>query len=313
MIEKTGGFYGIAGRDFSARRAFVAGQILARHFGQDHHDGRIRIVIGKDPRRSSYMLESALTAGLVSEGADVHLLHVTTSGCVSYITRTKDFTCGVMISGGQEPFDTNGICLYDSLGKPIEDKALMQRLNVLFCNDEAPLSEESGAALGQIEDFYSGRNRYIGYLCSLATRSFYHQRIVLDCANGSAWMIGRAVFDALDATVTVIHDRPNGLNINENCGIACPSALSDLVVASRAHAGFAFDGDGTHCTATDEKGQLLGKNEIDTILEVYLKDKKRNHPVPDGLMDAVLLTSLMIETQLPLSDLLLFATNKTEK
>ncbi|MBR3083662.1 MAG: phosphoglucosamine mutase, partial [Oscillospiraceae bacterium] len=191
----TDGFRGMAGRELNAEHAFQIGRFLGWYYGPRQNRSDARIVIGKDTRRSSYMFENALAAGIAASGADAYLLHVTTTPCVSFITRTERFDCGVMISASHNPFYDNGIKLMNGDGEKMDD-ALQDELERYIDGEPATLPWAVRDAVGKTIDFYSGRNRYIGYLTSLATRSFENHKVGLDCANGSAWMIGRAVFDA---------------------------------------------------------------------------------------------------------------------
>ena len=209
----TDGFRGKAGVDLTAEHAFQVGRFLGWYYSRKHTEDSARIVIGKDTRRSSYMFENALAAGITSSGADAYLLHVTTTPCVSYITRTENFDCGVMISASHNPFYDNGIKLMNGVGEKMDD-ALQAELEAFIDGDPAYLPWATEGKVGKTIDFYSGRNRYIGYLTSLPSRSFEKHKVGLDCANGSSWMIGRAVFDALGAKTYVINDQPDGVNIN---------------------------------------------------------------------------------------------------
>ena len=247
----TDGFRGKAGVDLTAEHAFQVGRFLGWHYSRLHPDDTARIVIGKDTRRSSYMFENALAAGITSAGADAYLLHVTTTPCVSYITRTERFDCGVMISASHNPFYDNGIKLMNGIGEKMED-ALQAELERFIDGEPAALPWATEGKIGKTIDFYSGRNRYIGYLTSLAARSFEKHKVGLDCANGSSWMIGRAVFDALGAKTYVINDQPDGVNINMDCGSTHIEGLQLYVQEHHLDVGFAFDGDADRCLAVDE-------------------------------------------------------------
>ena len=231
-----------------------------------------RIVIGKDTRRSSYMFENALAAGITSAGADAYLLHVTTTPCVSYITRTERFDCGVMISASHNPFYDNGIKLMNGIGEKMED-ALQAELERFIDGEPAALPWATEGKIGKTIDFYSGRNRYIGYLTSLAARSFEKHKVGLDCANGSSWMIGRAVFDALGAKTYVINDQPDGVNINMDCGSTHIEGLQLYVREHHLDVGFAFDGDADRCLAVDERGEVLNGDKIMYICAKFLKER----------------------------------------
>ena len=268
----TDGFRGKAGVDLTAEHAFQVGRFLGWYYSRKHTEDSARIVIGKDTRRSSYMFENALAAGITSSGADAYLLHVTTTPCVSYITRTENFDCGVMISASHNPFYDNGIKLMNGVGEKMDD-ALQAELEAFIDGDPAYLPWATEGKVGKTIDFYSGRNRYIGYLTSLPSRSFEKHKVGLDCANGSSWMIGRAVFDALGAKTYVINDQPDGVNINDNCGSTHMEELQARVVYEKADVGLAFDGDADRMLAVDEKGNLVDGDQLMAICGCHMKKK----------------------------------------
>jgi len=268
----TDGFRGKAGVDLTAEHAFQIGRFLGWYYGTAAGSESARIVIGKDTRRSSYMYENALAAGITSSGADVYLLHVTTTPCVSYITRTEKFDCGVMISASHNPFTDNGIKLMNSIGEKMDDE-MLEELERFLDGTPATLPWASEDRIGKTIDFYSGRNRYIGYLTGLATHSFEKHRVGLDCANGSAWMIGRAVFDALGAKSCVINDQPDGVNVNLNCGSTHIEGLQRYVREHHLDVGFAFDGDADRCLAVDENGKVVNGDEIMYICARFMKER----------------------------------------
>ena len=265
----TDGFRGKAGVVLTAEHAFKTGRFLGWYYSKEH---KAKIVIGKDTRRSSYMFESALAAGITSAGGNAYLLHVTTTPCVSYITRTEKFDCGIMISASHNPYFDNGIKLMNRDGEKMEDE--VQELVEKFIDDELediPWATEE--KIGETIDFYSGRNRYIGYLTGIATRSYENSKVALDCSNGSAWMIGRAVFDALGAKSYVINNAPNGTNVNMNCGSTHMEGLQKYVRENKLDVGFAFDGDADRCLAVDEYGDIVNGDVIMYICAKYMKNK----------------------------------------
>ncbi len=268
----TDGFRGKAGVELNAEHAFRTGRFLGWYYSRQHTDDKARIVIGKDTRRSSYMYESALAAGITSSGADAYLLHVTTTPCVSFITRTENFDCGVMISASHNPFYDNGIKLMNFEGEKMDD-ALQDELEAYIDGDPDSIPWATEDRIGCTIDFYSGRNRYIGYLTGLATRSFSDHKVALDCANGSSWMIGRAVFNALGAKTYVINDKPDGLNVNLDCGSTHIEGLRKYVAENRLDVGFAFDGDADRCLAVDERGNVVNGDHIMYICAKYLKER----------------------------------------
>lgn len=266
----TDGFRGKAGEVLNAEHAFKIGRFLGWYYSKNPIGDKARIVVGKDTRRSSYMFENALAAGITSSGADAYLLHVTTTPCVSYITRTENFDCGVMISASHNPYYDNGIKLMNNVGEKMDDE-MQAELEKFIDGEPAELPYATEDKIGCTVDFYSGRNRYIGYVTSLATRSFENTKIALDCSNGSAWMIGRAVFDALGAKSYVINNTPDGLNINMDCGSTHIEHLQKYVKDNCLNAGFAFDGDADRCLAVDENGDVINGDKIMYICAKYLK------------------------------------------
>lgn len=265
----TDGFRGEANKGLTVEHAYKVGRFIGWYYGQEH---KARIVIGKDTRRSSYMFEYALVSGLTASGANVSLLHVTTTPSVSYVVRTDDFDCGIMISASHNPYYDNGIKLINRNGEKMDEETIRQIEDYLDGNGpDIPLSLRD--QIGFTEDYAAGRNRYIGYLISLATRSYKGMRVGLDCANGSVWMIAKSVFDALGAKTYVIHDEPNGLNINENCGSTHIESLQQLVLQEHLDVGFAFDGDADRCMAVDENGHVVNGDGILYIYGKYLKER----------------------------------------
>lgn len=264
----TDGFRGEANKELTVEHAFKIGRFLGYYYGKEH---RCRIVIGKDTRRSSYMFEYALTAGLTASGADVYLLHVTTTPSVSYVVRTDDFDCGIMISASHNPFYDNGIKLFNSRGEKM-DEAVIGEIEKYLDGElpEIPLAQ--GEYIGRASDYSAGRNRYIGYLISLASHSFKGKRVGLDCANGSAFTIAKSVFDALGAKTYVVSNKPDGFNINTNCGSTHIENLISLVREEQLDCGFAFDGDADRCLAVDENAELVDGDRIMYIYGSYLKE-----------------------------------------
>lgn len=272
----TDGFRGKANDNLTAMHAFEVGRFLGWYYGRAQ---KAKIVVGKDTRRSSYMLEYAISAGIAASGADVYLLHVTTTPSVSYVTRTDGFDCGVMISASHNPFYDNGIKLLNREGEKMDEatiKLVEDYLDGKLEMDgrpwkELPLAQEEH--VGAVIDYSSGRNRYIGYLISLAMYSFKDMKVALDCANGSAWSIAPSVFKALGADVHVINDRPDGLNINTNAGSTHIEGLQRYVKENGMDVGFAYDGDADRCLAVDENGELVDGDKIMYIYGRYLKER----------------------------------------
>lgn len=267
----TDGFRGEANIGLTVEHAFKTGRYLGWYFGKEH---RARVVIGKDTRRSSYMFEYALAAGLTASGADAYLLHVTTTPSVSYVVRTEDFDCGIMISASHNPYYDNGIKIINGLGYKMEaeiEEAIENYIDGKM--EELPLARRE--KVGRTVDYAAGRNRYIGHLISLATRSFKDIRVGLDCANGSAFSIAKSVFDALGAKTYVIGQEPDGLNINMNCGSTHIEALQRFVQEKGLDIGFAYDGDADRCIAVDEHGKVVNGDFILYVCGKYLMEQGR--------------------------------------
>lgn len=280
----TDGFRGEANVDLTVEHAFKVGRFLGWYYGKKQGK-RAKVVIGKDTRRSSYMLEDALSCGLTASGADVYLLHVTTTPSVSYVTRTENFDCGVMISASHNPYYDNGIKLINDRGEKM-DEGTIAEIEAYLDGESGEVPYATRDALGQTCDYAAGRNRYVGYLISLATRSYRGMRIGLDCANGSAWMIAKNVFNALGAKTYVIHDEPDGLNINLDCGSTHIQSLREFVLANHLDIGFAFDGDADRCIAVDEQGNEVNGDLIMYLCAKYMKERGtlRNNTVVTTVM-----------------------------
>lgn len=264
----TDGFRGEANKDLTVMHAFKVGRFLGNYFGKEH---KARIVIGKDTRRSSYMFEDALSAGLTASGADVYLLHVTTTPSVSYVVTSEGFDCGIMISASHNPFYDNGIKILNGEGHKLSaDIELLIEEYIDAEEDNIPLA--TGEEIGRTIDYSMGRHRYMGYLISLAKRSFKGMKVGLDCANGSASTIAKPVFDALGAKTFAINNEPNGVNINTNCGSTHIEKLQEFVVENQLDVGFAYDGDADRCLAVDEKGNIIDGDLILYLCGTYLHE-----------------------------------------
>lgn len=268
----TDGFRGEANVVLNVEHAYKIGRFLGWYYGRGKQGKRCKVAIGKDTRRSSYMFEYSLAAGLTASGADAYLLHVTTTPSVSYVVRTEDFDCGIMISASHNPYYDNGIKLINGAGEKMDEGTILKvEAYIDGIAGEIPFAERE--EIGRTIDHSAGRNRYIGYLISLATRSYRGKRVGLDCANGSAWMIAKSVFDALGAKTYVIHNEPDGTNINKDCGSTHLENLKRLVLEEKLDAGFAFDGDADRCLCVDENGNEVNGDLILYIYGCYMKER----------------------------------------
>ena len=279
----TDGFRGEANVNLTADHAFKVGRFLGWYYGElKRRAGSkepARVVIGKDTRRSSYMFEYSLAAGLTASGADAHLLHVTTTPSVAYVTRLDEFDCGIMISASHNPYYDNGIKLLNRNGEKMEEETI--ELVEAYLDGEVELFGQKWKELpygkkdkvGCSVDYVSGRNRYIGYLISLGLFSLRDVKIGLDCANGAAWNIAKNVFDALGAKTYVINADPDGTNINRDAGSTHIEVLQKFVVENGLDVGFAYDGDADRCLCVDENGTIITGDHILYILGKYMQER----------------------------------------
>ncbi len=270
----TDGFRGEANVNLTAIHAFKIGKFLGWYYGEQAKERGecARIVIGKDTRRSSYMFEYALSSGITSAGADAYLLHVTTTPSVAYTVTRDKFDCGIMISASHNPYYDNGIKLINSSGEKMEDDVISQIEDYLDgIRGEVPYATREN--IGRTVDYIAGRNKYVGHLISLCNHSFRGLKVGLDCANGSAWMIAKSVFETLGAKVYIINAEPDGININKNAGSTHIEGLCKYVLDNKLDVGFAFDGDADRCLCVDEKGNIIDGDKIIYIYASYLKER----------------------------------------
>ena len=253
----TDGFRGEANVDLNYEHAVKIGRFLGWYYGKNVGK-KCRVVIGKDTRRSSYMFEYALVAGLTASGADAYLMHVTTTPSVSYAARTDEFDCGIMISASHNPYYDNGIKLINSNGEKMDEETILKIEEYLDGKLEVPLAtkEEIGCTVDYV-----------------AVYSFRGVKVGLDCSNGSAWQIAKNVFDALGAQTYVINAKPDGLNINTNCGSTHIEVLQKYVVDNGLDVGFAYDGDADRCLAVCGDGKIIDGDMILYIYGTYMKER----------------------------------------
>ena len=266
----TDGFRGEANKTLTFDHAIKIGRFLGWYYGA-RLDRKCKLVIGKDTRRSSYMFEYALCTGLMASGADAYIMHVTTTPSVAYITRVDGFDCGIMISASHNPYYDNGIKLINGNGEKMDEETILQVEDYIDGKLDIPLTERD--QIGRTVDYVAGRNRYIGHLISMANYSFKNVKVGLDVANGAAWQIAKAVFDALGAKTYVMNDSPNGFNINTDCGSTHIEHLQKYVVENGLDVGFAFDGDADRCLAVDEKGNVVTGDHTLYIYGLYMKER----------------------------------------
>lgn len=267
----TDGFRGEANQDLTLYHAIKIGRFLGYYFNKEKN-GNGKIVIGKDTRRSSYMFEDALSAGITSSGSDAYLLHVTTTPSVSYVVRSEDFDCGVMITASHNPYHDNGIKIINSDGEKMDDEFL-RKLEDYIDTDIKDIDLKIGEEIGRTHDFVGGRNRYTAFLIQTVSKSFKGKKVGLDCANGAASSIVKSVYDALGAETYVINNNPDGFNINVDCGSTHIEVLQKFVKENKLDCGFAYDGDADRCIAVDENGEVVDGDAILYICGKHMKEE----------------------------------------
>ena len=280
----TDGFRGEANINLTVEHAYKVGRYIGWYFNQKS-SSRAKIVIGKDTRRSSYMFENALVAGLTASGADAYMLYVTTTPSVAYVVRTEQFDCGIMISASHNPYYDNGIKLINAKGHKMEAE-VEAKIEAYIDGEIEELPFATKKEIGRAKDYAAGRNRYIGHLISLATRSFKEVKVGLDCSNGSSSSIAKSVFDALGAKTYVINNEPDGTNINTNCGSTHINVLQEYVKENGLDVGFAYDGDADRCIAVDENGNVVDGDLILYVCGKYMKEHGQ-------LKDDTIVTTIM--------------------
>jgi len=266
----TDGFRGEANKDLTFEHAVKIGRFLGWYYGAKEGK-KAKVVIGKDTRRSSYMFEYALCTGLMASGADAYIMHVTTTPSVAYIARVDDFDCGIMISASHNPYYDNGIKLLNGNGEKMDEETILKVEDYIDGNLEIPVAAKD--EIGRTVDYAAGRNRYIGYLISMSKFSFKGVKVGLDVANGAAWQIAGAVYDALGAKTYIMNDSPDGYNINTDCGSTHIEHLQKFVVEKGLDIGFAYDGDADRCLCVDEKGNVVTGDHILYIYGLYMKER----------------------------------------
>ena len=283
----TDGFRGEPNVSLTPHHAFRIGRYLGWHYGKEIQQNKPRILIGKDTRRSSYMLEYAIASGITASGADAYLMHVTTTPSVSYICRERSFSCGIMITASHNPFCDNGIKIVNERGEKLDDTAVSLIEDYLDEAFEIPLATRDN--IGIIYDYSKGRDLYAERLISLVNEPLNDLRIGLDCANGSSYMIAEKVFSALDAKTYMIGNAPDGKNINEECGSTHIERLIDLVKRENLDAGFAFDGDADRCIAVDSCGEIV---DGDKIIYILAKRFKQRNMLSNGRIAVTVMSNM---------------------
>lgn len=279
----TDGYRGVANEGLSAIHAFKIGEACGE-LAMSHSK---KIVLGQDTRLSSPLLANALKAGCMSRGCDVYDCGVTSTPCVAYHVTQDDFHFGIMISASHNPYMDNGIKIFNHQGIKISDDLETYIEDV--CDGVIQLPMTSSARIGLDIDFKHGVDTYVSYLVSTVNQKNETKKVVLDCANGSTTTTAQKAFEACGYEVVVIHNQPDGININTQCGSTHPQSLQKAVIEHRAFCGFAYDGDGDRLIAVDERGVIVDGDQIMFALGKHLKAHNRLH---DNLIIATIMSNL---------------------
>ena len=295
----TDGIRGVANEyPLTAEAVFGIGRAIASFFGGSTIP--TKILIGKDTRESGDMIEEALAAGICSVGADVCLAGILPTPAVAYLVSTNAAVAGIVISASHNPFGDNGIKIFDADGYKLSD-AKEDEIERLLASHNIDLTPgKSNHRIGNVETMKDASERYLAFLRNTLpdARLFNDMKIVLDCSNGATYAVAPKLFEDLGAQVKALHIRPDGKNINADCGSEHPAALIDAVLAQKADIGLAFDGDGDRLVAVDEKGQVISG---DRTLAICARSLKRKGLLKNNLVVSTVMSNLGL--RLALKDL----------
>lgn len=279
----TDGARGVANSELTCELAMNIGRAAAMVLlDNDDKPTKPTILIGKDTRLSSDMLEGALTAGLCSVGANVVHLGTVPTPAVAYLVREYNANAGIMISASHNPHEFNGIKIFNSDGYKLPD-ALEDKIESIVLDGDEPYPVPTGAALGCVRNDPGAADKYIDHIAGSIEGDLKGLKVAVDCSNGSASATAKKLFTKLGADFTIINDTPNGININEKCGSTHMEALADYVKTHNMDCGVAFDGDADRCLAVDENGELVDGDFLIAICAKALKEQgKLSHDTVVG-------------------------------
>lgn len=266
----TDGIRGKANIGLTVERAFKVGRYLGYYFSQN---GKNKIVIGKDTRLSSDMLESALAAGITAQGCDVYLLGYCPTPATCYIAHNEDFACGAMISASHNPFYDNGIKIFSSDGVKISS-SLEEKIEN-FIDGYESITLVTDEKIGRVYDYHAGLEHYKKWVSSIFPLNLNGFNIAIDTANGSSCYTAKEVLESLGAKVTAINEQPNGININKHCGSTHPEEMQSLMKQSQYDIGLTFDGDADRQILVDANGHLVNGDFVLYIFAKFLRDHKQ--------------------------------------
>lgn len=267
----TDGVRGIANKELDSELAFNLGRIGAYVLTEETHH-KPRIAVGKDTRISGDMLEAALIAGICSMGAEAVVLGVLPTPAVAYLTRHLGLDAGIVISASHNPFEYNGIKFFDSKGYKLSDD-IEDKIESYLSNTAVTIANPIAGDIGRKNEIDNAVHSYIDFLKKTIDVNLRGLKIAVDCANGAAYIAAPSILADLGAEIVVIDNKPDGKNINLNCGSTHPGNLQKLVIDTGADVGLAFDGDADRLIAVDNKGKLVNGDHILAICAKHMKEK----------------------------------------
>ncbi len=306
----TDGVRGKAGTFLDAITALKLAQAAGIYFKK--HSKTKRILLGKDTRRSGYMIENALVSGFTSVGFDVIQIGPMPTPAIAYLTESMRCDAGIMLSASHNSYEDNGVKFFDGHGNKLNTN-IEKEIEDIFYNDELLSSEQCiDKNIGKAKRIDDVIGRYIVSIKSSFPKdlTLNNMRIVLDCANGAAYKVGPTILEELGADVIVVNDKPDGFNINEGCGALYPKALGKLVVNHRADIGIALDGDADRLVVVDEKGEVIDGDKLIGALATYLKNENK---LPCNSCVATVMSNQALEDYLEDNGIKLYRSNVGDK
>lgn len=268
----TDGVRGVANSEISCEMAMNIGRAAAMVLTKD--DKKPNVLIGMDTRISGDMIQSALACGLCSVGANVMLIGVVPTPAVAYLVKKCGYDAAIMISASHNPFEYNGIKIFQADGYKLPDEIEEKIEQILLDEIETnAVNLKYGESIGIITENLDAVSEYIEHLKSCINCDFEGMNIALDCANGSSSVTAKKIFESLGANAHILSNEPNGININDNCGSTHMGSLQDYVVKNKLMAGFAFDGDADRMLAVDENGEIVDGDKIIAICAKFMKEQ----------------------------------------
>lgn len=281
----TDGIRGVANLELTPQLAYKVGRAAGYVLSKDKKG---KVVVGQDTRLSGELLKAALVSGLMSIGLDVEVAGVIPTPGIAYLTRTGEYLAGVVISASHNPFEHNGIKFFSSDGYKLPDK-VEEQIEELIFDDTKIYKNATHEDVGTMTYSEDLLKKYEEYLIEISNVDLTGMKVAIDIGNGALYKIAQNVLEELGAEVVAVNDKPNGMNINDNCGSTNPELIRNLVLETRADMGMSFDGDADRIIAVDEKGNLIDGDHILAICATYLKenDRLKNNTVVGTIMSNI--------------------------